>query len=87
MNIKDNRDALSDEIARLEGERKQLIAALNAAFILTDAMLDEILALHKYSREPLPIKLLNKKQTFDNAMKELLGDEMDPSWTATKDVQ
>jgi len=87
VNLAENRDALAAEIAHLELERKELIAALNAAFILTDAMLDEILALHKYSREPLPIKLINKKQAFDNALKELLKHEIDPAWQNASDVQ
>jgi len=64
--------ALMEEIKRLESERKNLLYALDAALVLTDKMLDEILALHKHANHPLPLKLLQSKDAFDKAMENVV---------------
>lgn len=61
------------DVVRLQEEKQELIATLRAAIDLIDTMLDEILALHRHSREPLPMRLLEAKDIFDRQIKNILN--------------
>jgi hypothetical protein len=64
----------NDEIADLKRQRTQLLEGLDAAHELINGLLDEMLALHRYSNEPLPLKLLDAHEAFELRMKTIFEE-------------